>query len=113
MKTKDIIITDAPALVWTETVTEGLTDRQILNRLKKLQDAEQRKKDAEREIEALRAEIIGDAERLDINADAFAVKYTLVTSARIDSKRLKEERPDIYAEYTKEITSARFTYKIK
>lgn len=112
MNAQNLVKETPLAVVWTMQ-PEGLTERQILNRLHKLADAERRKKAAEKEMETLRAEILQGADSLDIDADAFAVKYQAVTSSRIDTKRLKAERPDIYAEYTTQTTANRFTYKIR
>ena len=39
------------------------------------------------------------------------VSYKPVTSVRIDSKRLKKERPDLYKEYTRQSESRRFYVK--
>lgn len=95
------------------TPKKELTERQTLNRLHKIADAELRKKEAEKEIEAIRAEIIGEAENLSIDNELYKISYTAVTSSRIDTKRLKEEKPKIYADYLKESCSMRFTYTIR
>ena len=103
------------AVIWTvePDVYTGLTERQILNRLKKIAEAERRKKELEKEIETLRAEIIGDAEMLARETADFIVRYTPVTTERIDTKRFKEDHPALAAAYTKGTTSMRFSYKLK
>lgn len=81
------------------TVENRLTDRQILNRLKKLEELKQAKKDAEAAIDAIKAEIIGDAQKIDLDTAAFSVKLTPFEKTVFDGKRLKEELPEIYAAY--------------
>src|SRR5690606_10066554 len=41
----------------------------------------------------------------------FKITYKAVTQNRIDSKRLKEEMPEIYEKYTKQSVSRRLTIK--
>lgn len=91
----------------------GLTARQVLNRLKKIADAERRKAEADAEIKALRAEIVGDADAVSMETPAFIVRYTPTTSNRVDTARLKKLYPDVYAECVAPSTSYRFSYKIR
>lgn len=41
----------------------------------------------------------------------YEVKYKTQVSNRIDTKRLKQEQPELYKQYVKESTSRKFTYK--
>ena len=41
----------------------------------------------------------------------YRVSWKAVASSRLDEKRLKEERPEIYAQYQRTIQSRRFTVK--
>ena len=43
--------------------------------------------------------------------DRYRVSWKPVSSSRLDEKRLKEERPEIYEQYKKTIQSRRFTVK--
>ena len=45
----------------------------------------------------------------ELPVDRFIVRYTSVTSNRLDTGLLKKELPDIAAKYTKASTSRRFT----
>ena len=45
-------------------------------------------------------------------ADRFRVSWTNTDSQRLDSKKLKEEAPEIYNKYSKVISSRRFTVKV-
>jgi putative phage-type endonuclease len=62
---------------------------------------------AERE-NLLRA-AMGEAERAISPNDVDVVKWSNVVSHRVDTKRLKADRPDIAGEYTTETQSRRFT----
>jgi predicted phage-related endonuclease len=52
---------------------------------------------------------MGDAEVLLDHADNVLAKWTQTPSRRLDTKRLKAERPEIPAEYSTETTTRRFT----
>lgn len=96
----------------TETMTVGLTSRQIDNRAKKLQSLEAQIKALEAEKAALQDEIkadMGDAE--EISTGKFIIKFQTITSNRFDSTAFKKDHPEEYAAYTKASTSRRFTLK--
>lgn len=42
----------------------------------------------------------------------YRVTWREVISSRLDTKRLKEEKPDIYREFLQESKSSRFTVKV-
>lgn len=69
-------------------------------------------KRAEREQNQIKQSIqmeLGDAEQG--RSDHFVVNWKGVKSNRLDTKLLKEQRPDIYSEYSKTSTSRRFEIK--
>ncbi|MCL2226258.1 MAG: hypothetical protein FWB97_01320 [Oscillospiraceae bacterium] len=43
-----------------------------------------------------------------LQAGAFEIRYTLVESSRLDSKKLKADHADLCAQYTSKTTSTRF-----
>ena len=47
-----------------------------------------------------------------IDEDEFRFRYTDYISKGLDQKRLKEERPEIYAEYTTDRNCKRFTFTV-
>ncbi len=62
-------------------------------------------------VEGCRAVItshMGDADTLTDHDDVTVATWRNVTSTRLDAKRLKEEKPDIYEMYTTETTTRRF-----
>ena len=44
----------------------------------------------------------------EMQAGAFKIRWTQVTSSRLDQSAIKSELPDIYTRYCKESTSRRF-----
>lgn len=91
----------------------GLTERQIYNRLKKYADLDAQVKALKEEMDALKAEIMGDAEAVAIDCDKFALDAGRESYRQFDSKALKADHPDIYAEYQKQTTRAKFRFKFK
>lgn len=74
-------------------------------------------KDIEAQIKALekKAEAIKDAMKSEMGndehreVDGFTVNYTIVITARLDSRKLKAELPDLYKKYETEGISRRFS----
>ena len=75
---------------------------EILSRIEKLQ-TEQRQ--IEQEIKLYMRE-----NELAFN-DRYRVSWSNVDSTRLDTKRMKQEKPEIYADYAKTTSSRRFTIK--
>ena len=44
-----------------------------------------------------------------MKADIFTIRYTTVTSNRLDTTAIKSELPEIAARYTKQVTTKRFS----
>lgn len=89
-----------------------MTERQIENRIKKLQAIEAQQKELEAQAEALKAEIKADLEEKGINelqTKNFIIRWKSVISNRLDSKALKAAFPDIYNQFTRQSESRRFT----
>ena len=87
-----------------------LTDRQVENRIAQYAQLDAQIKELKKQADALKAEIIDNINGA-FAGKRYTAKYTEYTSPRIDSTRLKAERPDVYAEYIKETISSKFTYK--
>lgn len=89
-----------------------MTERQIENRIKKLQAIEAQQKALEKEAEALKTEIKADLEAKgidEIKTASFVVKWKEIISNRLDGKALKDALPEIYNQYCKKSASRRFT----
>lgn len=90
-----------------------LTDRQILNRLKKM-DALKREADAlKEEAENIRADLIAALGQCDKDNDMFRLKYTEYESKGLDTKKLKGEFPELWDMFPKTTKTSRFTYEVK
>lgn len=82
---------------------EKLNRRQVL--LEEMEQLETEKKQIEQELKVYLGET-SSAEN-----EHYRVSWKPVSMNRIDEKRLKEEKPEIYDQYKKEISSRRFTIK--
>ena len=87
-----------------------MTERQIANRVKKLQSLEIEQSILAQQIDDLKKEIqaeMQDRERLQ--ACNYIINYCFVVSNRLDTKRIKIDLPDIYSKYTTQTHSRRFS----
>lgn len=86
------------------------TNRQIENRIKKLQGLQAQIDALQAEVDAIRddlkADMGNDEER---RTDHFILRYTTVTQSRINSAALKKELPDVYSKYCRESSYRRFS----
>lgn len=67
------------------------------------------------QIEEIEAEIKADMTATGENViedDDYRFRFTDYTTRGLDQKRLKEERPEIYAEYTTDRAAKRFSFYI-
>ena len=89
-----------------------MTDRQLKNRLQRLQALEQQIKTLEATADDLRAEIKAtteDRQTDELQVTGFIVRWKEVLSRRLDSTALKKALPDVWQTYSKETCSKRFT----
>ena len=89
-----------------------MTDRQINNRINKLQGIEAQVKELEAQAEAIRSELKADLESKgedEHNTGSFVIRWKEIISRRLDGKALKAALPDVFATYSRENTSRRFT----
>lgn len=89
-----------------------LTDRQLDNRVKKIQLTEKQIQDLQEYVDALKTEIKAEmTERSadEIRTDNFIIRWKKVITNRLDSKSLKKDFPDIYKAFTKQSETKRFT----
>lgn len=93
-------------------IEKGLTDRQVLNRLKKIDELKKLVKDTDAEIKALQEEITGGCE-CTYDTARFTVTFRDEPQSRVDTARLKKELPDVAAAYTKTAPRMVFRYAFK
>jgi predicted phage-related endonuclease len=87
-------------------------ERAIENRVRKLKALEEQKKELEAQINGLQEEIKNDMEIKgvdEMHAGIFIIRFTSVLSSRFDTKGFKENYGELYKEYTKQVSSRRFT----
>lgn len=70
--------------------------------------AEEADKKAEELKEAIKAEMLKQNTE-ELVADKYIVRWTFVLSNRFDSTAFKKVMPDVYKEYTKQVSSRKFT----
>ena len=85
---------------------------EIASTIESLKDLETLIEEAKAEAEALRDEI--KAEMLSRNteemeAGQYIVRWTSVLTQRFDTTAFKKVMPDVYKEYTKQVSSRRFS----
>ena len=85
---------------------------EITSKIDALKDLENLIEEAKAEAEALRDEI--KAEMLSRNAEEmeagqYIVRWTSVLTQRFDTTAFKKVMPEVYKEYTKQVSSRRFS----
>ena len=85
---------------------------EITSKIESLKDLESLIEEAKAEAEALRDEI--KAEMLSRNTEEmevgqYIVRWTSVLTQRFDTTAFKKVMPDVYKEYTKQVSSRRFS----
>ena len=89
-----------------------MTNKQLDNRVKKLQSIEAQVKELEEQADAIRAEIKADLEAKgedEHDTGSFMIRWKEIISRRLDSKALKAALPDVFTAYSRESTSRRLT----
>lgn len=89
-----------------------MTNRQIENRIRKIQTLEEQVKILQDQIDGLKDEIKISMESDDadeIRTGSFIVRWKEVISRRLDGTALKKALPDVWQTYSKDSSSRRFT----
>ncbi len=88
-----------------------MTERQIENRIKKIEELEAQKKAIEEQISSLKAEVQEQMQDTETMETAhYTIRWTKVTSERFDSKSFKSKHAELFSEYVKSVESRRFSY---
>jgi len=93
-----------PGKILLAGFNEKLDRRQELS--EKMAELETEKRLIEQELKLY----LGEAEIAE--NEQYRVSWKSVSSNRIDEKRLKEEKPEVYKQYQKTVESRRFTVKV-
>lgn len=89
-----------------------MTERMIVNRVRKLKELEAQKKDIEQQIEKLKAEIKADMEKRNLEEQKvgdYIVRFTTVISNKFDGKTFKADHAKLYKQYVRATESKRFS----
>ena len=91
-----------------------MTERQIVNRVKKLQELEAQIDTIRKQADSIKNEILGAMQGAEhLAAGDYIINYVNIVSNRFDTARVKKELPDLYAQYLKESHSQRFSISQK
>ena len=85
---------------------------EITSKIEALKDLESLIEEAKAEAEALRDEIkteMLNRNTEELEAGQYIVRWTSVLTQRFDTTAFKKVMPDVYKEYTKQISSRRFS----
>ncbi len=89
-----------------------MSERMLLNRIKKYKDLEAQRTAIEKEMEALKADLLADMQEKGLEeqkAGNWVIRWTKVLTNRLDSKALKAELPELAARFTRQTESRRFS----
>lgn len=89
------------------------TERQILNRLRKMDALKAEADLLKAEADSIRAELVSALGVCEIDNDYFKLKYTEYEEHGLDTKTLKKERPELWETFPKVTHKTRFTYSVK
>ena len=85
---------------------------EITSKIEALKDLESLIEEAKSEAEALRDDIKAEMLSRDteeMEAGQYIVRWTSVLTQRFDTTAFKKVMPDVYKEYTKQVSSRRFS----
>ena len=89
-----------------------MSERMLLSRIKKYKDLEAQKTAIEKEMEALKTDLLADMQEKGLEeqkAGNWVIRWTKVLTNRLDSKALKAELPELAARFTRQTESRRFS----
>lgn len=87
-----------------------MSTNEIAAKVKLLKEYKRMIEEAEAEVKAIEDIIkaeMGDSETMI--AGEYKIRYTKVASNRFDTSAFKKDQPDLYAQYTKQSESLRFS----
>lgn len=89
-----------------------MSTKEISSKVKELKELKVMREDLEAEITALEDLIKAEMAARDTEeliTDLFKIRWTTVSSSRIDTVGLKKELPEIAARFTKQVVTRRFS----
>ncbi len=89
-----------------------MSTTEITSKIEALKDLESLIEEAKAEAEALRDEIkteMLNRDTAELEAGQYIVRWTSVLTQRFDTTAFKKVMPDVYKEYTKQVSSRSFS----
>ena len=89
-----------------------MSTTEITSKIEALKDLESLIEEAKAEAEALRDEIkteMLNRDTEDLEVGQYIVRWTSVLTQRFDTTAFKKVMPEVYKEYTKQVSSRRFS----
>ena len=89
-----------------------MDNKELIKKIETLNEWEAILEEAKAEVEAIRDEIKADMaekELEELDLGQYIVRWTSVLTQRFDTTAFKKVMPDVYKEYTKQISSRRFS----
>lgn len=97
-------------------MAKRLTKTEINKRAGVILSLTKEKKEIEEKIKSLKTDLqeyMTDSNIEELDTEQFSISFKQFVQNRLDTTRLKEERPKIYSSYLKETSSSRFDVKEK
>ena len=89
-----------------------MSQNEIVSKIEQLKEWEAILEEAQSEVEALKDAIKNEMlakETEELIAGAYIIRWTSVLSTRFDSTAFKREHAELYKEFTKQVSSKRFS----
>lgn len=87
-----------------------MSEKQIINRVKKLRELENQKDSLEKQIGKIKAEIQADMQDTEeLRAGSYLVRWTFTTSNRFNTAAFKKAYTDLYEQFKKPSATRRFS----
>lgn len=89
-----------------------MATNEIVNKIEALAEWESLLEDAKEQVEALRDELKAEMLSRDteeLEAGQYIIRYQTITNNRFDNSAFKKALPEVYAAFTKQSTTKRFT----
>lgn len=89
-----------------------MTTNELTSKVRELKEFKAMAEELEAEITAIEDEIKAEMTARDteeMTVDVFKIRWTKVTSRRLDSTRFKKAMPELYGQFTKQTESRRFS----
>ena len=112
MSTVEIIVMFEDACKRRELEEKKREEQRIVSKIEQLNELEELIAEAKAEAEKLKDEIKAEMHKQNVEemqAGKYIVRWTEVLSSRFDTTRFKKMFPAMYKEYTKEVSSRRFS----